>query len=176
MLSMVLPFRQTQAAYFKQIGEVTVAFQTLEFYVRVGAVSFLGDDETIGLIATSGLSFRSLCQLLDALYRHRGCSADRLKKLADLLERARQAEEWRNAIMHSTWLISAEDTRDGRDVVRLNIKAKSGKGLTIQTEHIKPDQFRQLSNELWELVGALKALYDEGCAAGEGPFPPKLEF
>lgn len=173
---MALPFSPTQTAYYKQIGEVTVAFQTLEFYVRVGVVSFLGEDETIGLIATSGLSFRSLCQLLEALYHHRACSADRLKKLADLLERARKAEERRNAIMHSTWLISPGDTRDARDVVRLNIKAKSGKGLTIQTEHIKPDQIRQLSDELWELGRALKALYDEGCDAGEGPFPPKFNF
>ena len=173
---MALPFRPTRTEYFKQIGEVTVAFQTLEFYIRLGVVGFLGDDGTVGLIATSGLGFRALCQLLDALYHYRTSSADRLTRLTKLLEDARKAEERRNAIMHSTWLISGEDARGARDVVRLNIKTKSGKGLTIQTEHIGSDQIRALSTELWKLVGALKALYDEGCDAGEGPHPPNLNL
>jgi hypothetical protein len=108
--------------FLAAIGAVTVEFAVLEMNLEAAIWIFLVggklENQATGRIVTAELSFRKAVHLFSALLRHRFPNRDDndLKKLCAQLT---QAEEERNAIVHSTWALAPADK-----VMRIKTTAK----------------------------------------------------
>ena len=160
--------------YLVAMGEVTVNFQSLEAITRMFAVGLICPDQKVGLIVTSQQSFQRLCQLLEALFRYRTTSDERLSRLAALLKRAAAAEERRNAFVHSIWLTSEPDQEGRETVARVKISTKPKHGLKVDFEAIQPHDLKALAAELRELALGLTELYAASRDAAEASLPLEL--
>jgi len=162
--------------YLAAMGEVTVNFQSLEATTRMFAAGLISPDQKLGLIVTSQQSFQRLCQLLEALFRYRSTSEERLRQLTELLKRASTAEERRNSIVHSSWLTSEPNSEGRETVARVKISTKQKHGLKVDFEAIQPHDLRALANELRGLVVAMTQLYSATREAGEASLPLELSL
>jgi hypothetical protein len=130
------------AQHLQAIGLVTVNFAKLENAIEWFIWSLIGQDEGIGLIITTELSFKNLVALLSSLSRVKIANAEVLAELDRALKQALQADEKRNIILHSLW--AQGQTRD--TVTRIKKTAKLSKGLQHQVEEMTAEDITSIAN------------------------------
>jgi hypothetical protein len=83
----------------------------LEVAISIFVWQLISNDQRLGQIITAELSFRNLVGILSSIFKYRNNNQELIEELNKLLDRAIQAEEQRNLIIHSNWAVgSSQDT------------------------------------------------------------------
>lgn len=147
--------------FFASLGLISANFQCLEKYMEFLAWGLIGDDQEIGQIVTSQMSFIRLCDLLSSLIRYRSKNPELVKELDEIIKKASEVEEARNKVIHSCWFGDL-DTK----ILRVKITAKGKVGLKHQYEHMEPEDLYNLGRsikQVWEtLLDFMNKLEAEG--------------
>jgi hypothetical protein len=153
--------RSRKDKFLASLGVITVNFQCLEKYMEFFIWALIGDDQEIGQIVTSQISFNGLCDLLSSLFRYRAENSELVKELDDLIKRANEVVGERNKFIHSSWFGDFESS-----IVRVKITARGKTGLKHQYENIGPDDLLSLGRSIklvWEaLMEFIKKSEDAG--------------
>lgn len=139
------------------LGSVVINSSNLELMLSILVVRLISDDSIVGAIITSEMSFQNKLAALDALTKYRITDPERIKRLAmgDLLKRLDAAEQKRNQIMHSAYMLK----EDQSTMDRVKVTAKRKNGLRFVTETIDEDSLKQIITEQVDLTRQLQALY-----------------
>jgi hypothetical protein len=136
--------------YLAELGRISVAFQAVEYHLRVAVSLLLSTDSAVGHIVTAQLrGFEGLLSVLDSLYCLRVGDAKRRSRLERLLKRAADAEDTRNRFIHSVW--TGQGDRRYRPH-RHKITLKRGHGLRHDFQVVPLRELRKLAVEL-EKIG-----------------------
>jgi hypothetical protein len=146
------------------LGRVTVEFQRME-QILVFLIQVLIDpDPRIGRIVTTQLSFQRICDMCLALFLYRTKAEELHHELANLVNRAKEAEQQRNSYVHSWWSIQATND-DTRPVGRFKSRLKKGEW-TLDSEIIDAFKLDELANRMSsissDLVRFMVRAKDEG--------------
>jgi len=131
------------------LGKITGNFAYLEAVVSF-FVWELVDDQQIGQIVTSQLSFDRLLNVLGALYRYRSKCEGKIDELMELLKEASEAEQNRNKITHSVWGFNEE----GFSRMKFSVNRK--KGARLQYEDIFAEDLNRIADEISEVANRIK--------------------
>ena len=157
--------------FLQALGRITVNIQTLETVLSFITWSLIGPDQKVGMIITSQMSFKRLCNLLGALFRHKVQSPERVEELNDLLRRAATVEQRRNTVIHSTW--STSDEAGLPEASRFKITASRKKGLNIQSEGATLDDLNEIADEMREVIRVLISFMKSNHAIINYPTSPE---
>jgi len=139
--------------HLKHIGDITVSFAMLESVIQFFTWMLFADNQRIGQIVTSELSFNKLRALLISLYLERYREDDDFKTLRSLMQRAAAAEEKRNQITHSMWGAGG----DADTITRIKTTAKEKHGFRFHDENISSEK---LSSFVIEIKGLASEIQD----------------
>jgi hypothetical protein len=129
---------------YSALGKVVVSFSMLEHALHFLAWGLINSEQRVGRIVTTELSFRSLKALVSSLIRDRVAIPDVIERMDEALALSTRAEERRNLLMHSIWILG--ETPD--EVTRFKTTAKERKGLKAQRELLSAVRI----NETIELI------------------------
>jgi hypothetical protein len=141
-----------------------MAFQQLEELVSCLIGQLISDDAQLGTIVTAGLSFRNKVGLLCSLYLYRAGVATPPEIFKTLFGKLHQAEERRNAILHSNWIKAPVSGM----LTRYKYTAKSGKGFAQHTEDFVPERIEAIVIEAEKTADDLIAHFDKAFSATTG--------
>jgi hypothetical protein len=139
-------------ALLRELGRVTVAFGRVESYLSFAVGGLIGPDQAIGQMVTAEMSFKNKLALFSSLVMHKlpfttknttGCK-EHLKELLTVLS---TAEEERNQVAHSIWLMAAE-AESPDPAIRLKITAKQSKGLRHASHPTTADDLKAIADKL----------------------------
>lgn len=141
-------------SFLEPIGELTVNFAMLEQAVAHGIWHLVSDDQYLGTILTSELSFRRKVETLSCLhlYRYPGADPSVFKALAAKLY---QLEEKRNTFIHSYW---GRDPKSS-EIARMKTTAKA-KGLSSQLEIVSRETIVEIALRMAEVARELEIFYN----------------
>ena len=146
---------------FAAIGLISVNFQCLEKSMEFFAWALIGEDQEIGQIVTSQISFNRLCDLIGSLFRYRAGGSGLVKELDGLIKRASKVAEERDRVIHSNWAGDLESS-----ILRVKITAKRETGLKHQYEYTDPNDLLKIGGsieQVWkDLMGFIKKAENEG--------------
>ncbi len=135
--------------YLTAIGRITVAFQAVEFHLRVAVALLLSSDRQVGHIITAQLrGFEGLLSVLEGLYGLLVSDPKRRARLARLLKRAADAEDKRNRLIHSVW--TARGDRRYRPH-RHKVTLKRGQGVRHDFQIVSLRELSKLVVELEQI-------------------------
>ena len=135
-----------------QIGDITVSFSLLESIIQLIVGSLISNNQKIGQIVTSKLSFRFLLPIVISLYLEKFGEDDRFTVFKDLIGRAGRINEQRNQIIHSLWMVGD----DSDYVSRIKGIAKVKSGLIFQNQEMSAGDIKTLVDEMKELSQELQ--------------------
>lgn len=158
-------------AFLKALGRISANFQALEMYIAAFTWSLISSDQNVGQIVTSQISFSRLCDLLSSLFRHKVKSPDLIEELDGILQRASEAEQQRNTIIHSAWLTDEEDT--DKSPSRFKITSKRKKGFDIQVEDTDADKLNEIADLLRDVAKEIIPFMSRVKERGYIDFPTK---
>lgn len=149
--------------FLAALGLITANFQVLEKYTEFFVWSLIGQDQEIGQIVTSQMSFDRICDTLYSLFRYRTQNSEMIKELDNIIQRTFQAEEKRNSVIHSSWLgLGSPDS----SITRFKITSKWKKGLKHQYEEMTPGDLRKIALFIKQVQEELQSFIVK--AQGEG--------
>jgi hypothetical protein len=159
--------------HLKQLGRVTVNFQTVELFLVFVLSEVIGTEQVVGQMIASQLPFGRLCTLATALVAHRAGENDPLtKEFASVAEECLRLEQLRNQLMHSVYLVDGQTA----EVTRWKSTLKLSKGFRTSTESLAPtdigkvaDGLKVVSERLGKCIGSLA---DRGLAKNVSDGPP----
>lgn len=122
------------------IGEVIVEFQGLENTLQDVVSMVMPCAPAISWMVTAHLSFKNLCALLPALYRHQYPDDDLVDELEEILGQATSCEQQRNTIVHSFWGYGQSTKRTARRELKFS-----------QQIHVDDSQIRAISRKCSEV-------------------------
>jgi len=134
--------------HLRALGKITTNFAMLEEVVSVCIWGLIGEEQRLGRVITTELSFSRKVDLLSSLYRYRINSAEKLSELNELLNQLALAEEKRNSITHSHW--GAGSTK--QTITRIKATAKRGAGLKFQFEKMNVDDLNEIADFIAKLA------------------------
>jgi hypothetical protein len=140
-------------AVLKALGRVTVNFQFLESNLSIATWTLISTDQRIGQIVTQNLSFSKLCVVFSALVTHRAKNPTAVEEVQQLMKKASELEQRRNAFMHSSWATS--EGRPDAGSVRLKSSMDRKKGWKLNAEELTPEAINHVADDMTELVNAL---------------------
>jgi hypothetical protein len=149
--------KRARAGSERAIGRLCMAFQELEELVSGLIGLLISDDNQLGFIITSELSFRNKLGLLYSLYLYRTATSEPSETLKKLLARLRRAEERRNTILHSYWVKSPVSGM----LIRYKHTAKSAKGFVQHVEDLKPEHIEAIAAEIGLVADDLILHFDK---------------
>jgi hypothetical protein len=148
-------FSTISNAHLIALGRITANFSQLEDELCRLIWYLLGPDEQLGQVVTAELSFRGLVNLAGALARHRTSDPTTLQEVEAALKSAIQAEQERNAMVHSTWF--AHSTQD--EVSRTKLTAKREHGRNVQFEMVAPGTIENVATHIAEATFSVMQTY-----------------
>jgi hypothetical protein len=143
--------------HLRALGRITAAFQLLEMRLGLWVSELIGKDQTVGFIITSQLSFKRLCAVLAALFRHKVKAEDAREKMTLLLRRAVRIEEKRNAFVHSTWSDPVQESKSIRCKIFLSKKATS----SVQLEPLVHGEMDAVAESIGQLIRDVQTFSEE---------------
>jgi hypothetical protein len=132
-----------------QIGDMTVSFGHLEFWMRNLFVYLVNQSSIIGQILGSYLRFSDLSAAISTLYEERFGGDELLSELKELLKEAAGIEQERNAITHSFWLAG----QTSETITRHKVTARSRSGFRLQMEQYREEDLLKFNESIKELTG-----------------------
>jgi hypothetical protein len=159
---------QVDPEILKAIGLIIVKFQRLEHSVRemIGILANIADDRNLLLIFTAKASFGNLLIILKSLMIEKGFH--RKEDLLFLIQKAGEAEQIRNQIVHSLWTSKP----------RLKIDINAKKGLQHKWERYTPEQINSIAEQIDRIdsaIGRLMHNYIDFCH-NNGKTPKGVEY
>ena len=136
----------------QHIGDITVSFELLLSEIQSLIWKLLDQDQRVGQIITSELSFRNLLNLLSSLYLEKKGQDDKSEKLNDLLKKANEIEGTRNGITHSIWGAG----KDIEHITRIKTTAKQKAGLRFVFEEVSASSLSDFATEIKTLAGEIQ--------------------
>lgn len=134
------------------IGHYIVTFQRIEEYLSKCISALISDDEVLGAIVTSEMSFRAKLGVFGSLALYKLEKEELPEDITKVISRAHSAEQRRNTIVHSNWDASIEKPFTAQ---RWKLAAKSKKGFIQQFEQVDPEdleadikEFENISEDL----------------------------
>jgi hypothetical protein len=140
--------RNRKDRFLAALGLISVNFQCLEKHMEFFAWALIGEEQGVGQIVTSQLSFQRLCDLLVSLFRYRTEDSGLIQELEGLVKRASQVVGERDIATHSCWAGDLD-----LDILRVKVTAKRKTGLQHQYEHVDPDDLLTIAHsikQVWE--------------------------
>ncbi len=129
--------------YFRAIGQVTHAFSNLELQLAFVAMTLIGDDQSVGLVVTSKMSFSTLCSIIDALAAH---YFEQDQALLDdfkrVVRKATDLEQKRNAMTHSGW-----GENENASLSRIKFSIRKGR-LQTRMQDTTPGELEELAESI----------------------------
>ncbi|MDD5700487.1 MAG: hypothetical protein PHU23_00430 [Dehalococcoidales bacterium] len=119
----------------------------------------------LGQIITSELSFRQKIDLLSTIYRIKFNSPTELVEIDTILARTAQAEQKRNAVVHSFW--TASTSLSSVDRIKITAKRKD-KGLKLVIENLSAKDLEDIANYIAEVAYDIQTLVIRFCASNFG--------
>ena len=138
-----------------RIGDVMVSFSMLERMLDLYIAGLLAVPQRIGRCICAALTFTQARQMTIAVYNEKFGHDEDYAILADVLKRAGQAEEHRNAIAHSEW-----GRVNDLEVSRLKDSTRGFKGLKITTTDHTAEDIGAIATELAKVTGDLGKLWE----------------
>jgi hypothetical protein len=135
----------------RALGSVVVSFQSAEVFIGEIGCRLISENDAVGRIALSNLSFRNLCEASLALFRHRCKDQQMVDQLEKLVTQALKLEQERNTFMHSSWGTSPEMG----GTFRLKRKLDRKSGLRTVLARINVGEVQKVAKELEDLSSAL---------------------
>jgi hypothetical protein len=126
----------------KHLGECVVQFQRIEDTLCLCISAMIGRNRTIGAIVTSEMSFRARVAVYRALFIHHCGDSGLPEDLGDLIKRLYEAEQERNALVHSLWDASEQHP----EYVRREKSSCGRKGHSRTVVHHTPEELEDLAN------------------------------
>jgi len=142
------------------LGECVIAFQSLE-HDLINLFSCLNskNNPTIGIIISAKLSFNTLLDVLDAVFRFRVNDTALIKKFAHIIKESEKFQKERNACVHSHYecnFLCADEI----SFSQINKKISRGKGYITRHKEYDPDALIELSREIYSLILEISSLAD----------------
>ncbi|MEW6194844.1 MAG: hypothetical protein AB1521_06800 [Bacteroidota bacterium] len=135
--------------HYQELGLYIVSFQTLEQAIALIANELISDDQTLGNILISKMSFRNLCEIFSALFNYRCNNVNLNKKLLEILKRIKTIEEKRNTFIHSIWGFPATHLGNGA----LRIKKRIKKNVfSFDLDIVKKEDIRKATQEISKVI------------------------
>ncbi len=132
------------------IGEIAVGFGNLEFYLESGIWQLLaGDDEQtrkLGEAITAEMSFDRKVHAFASLYRLKVPAGSDDTELKALVKSLFEAQENRNAILHSAWTYSEK----WHAFTRMKASAKATRGLRRRMHRMSPERLEAIRYRIAE--------------------------
>ncbi len=130
------------------IGRIVQSFSFLEESLSNIITILLSFDEDLGQLITAELSFKNKLNLFSSLYKHlrrsyKTSNQDIDEYFQNLLKASYKAEELRNQILHSSYILNR---------FRIKITSKAKKGLNKSIEKITPSYLLDVSDYICEVA------------------------
>ena len=138
-----------------QIGDMTVSFGHLEFWMRYIFTYLVNQSAIVGEILASYLSFSNLRAGIISLYEERFASDELFGELKKPLKEAAAIEQERNAITHSSWLAGKTPTTSTRH----KVTAREKSGFKKQTEQYSEHDLFEFNQRIKELTNEFIDFY-----------------
>ena len=141
------PFKANiQELTLQSLGLLVVRFQQLENYVSELIRISLHDELNATEIITSQLSFKNLVSVAGAMVEKSNYT--KKDQIFKALNKARQAEEIRNKLMHSSWVVGAF----------IKAKIKSQNKFDVIFTGYQPNEIQQIASWVDTLDSVMQAL------------------
>src|SRR3989344_6406300 len=127
--------------HLKALGRVVVNFNSLEVFLNFLIWILIGPDLKTGKIITSEVSFKGKITLLASLYRIKIKDIKKDSDVNGLIKRLIKAEDERNKVIHSSWVIDEKNTR----ITRYKITAKLKRGLKDEFEEMNDTDINKIA-------------------------------
>jgi len=144
-------------AMLKQIGDMTVSFGHLEFYMRLIFVYLVNQSAIVGEILGSYLSFGNLRAALNGLHKQRFGKDPLFSELQGLLGEAEAIERERNLITHSAWI----GGHTALTITRHKITARGKKGFKQDDQQYNQEQLSAFNQRIKDLSGKFIEFYSK---------------
>lgn len=112
------------------LGELNVEFSSLELVLSMLTWGLIGNDQNIGQIITTELSYKKIISLLNGLVIYKVNDNEMYEKSKEIIKRASLCEEKRNQLTHSLWSVAEDDKVVFRQ--KTTSKLKSGLATSIE--------------------------------------------
>jgi hypothetical protein len=130
------------------LGEMNIAFQALENEIlELFSQIAYPNDEMVGIIVGSHLSFTKLVDVVDATCRYRTKDTEVLEHLSVLIKKCSQIEPERNTYTHSFYDLRLM-AGDRVEFQRIKSRLKRGKGYTVMAEEFEPEKARTFAQRM----------------------------
>jgi len=133
--------------YLEGLGRVIVNFSSLEMYLSFLIWRLMETGLELGKIITCELSFQGKINLLASVYKLK-FGIPKGSEVDLLIKRLVKAEEDRNKIMHSCWLIDEKNKK----TTRYKITAKQKQGLKDNFEEFNTQHVNKIANFIGDLT------------------------
>ena len=144
--------------YFKALGKIAVNFSSLEIYLSFLIWNLSTSELKVGKIITSELSFKAKVALFASLYRLQVGDIKKGSDVEKLIKSLMKAEDERNMVMHSSWLVDEKNTK----VTRYKVTSKLKHGLKDEFEDFTVNDLNKIADfisstgrELGKLISSL---------------------
>lgn len=150
-------------SYSEAIGDIVLAFSTLEVQLSVAIAYLLESDDESADIVVAELSFRNKVDLLGSLIQHHlpskqfNAGNDRPEDVhRELIALCLKADGLRNQILHSAWNMDPKDN----SIIRDKVTAKAGKGLQVQVEHVPVGDLHKICHFIWHVISCIADFFE----------------
>lgn len=142
------------------LGGYVIAFQELE-HELINLFSCLNDktNPVVGAIISSKLSFNTLLDVLDAVFRFRVKDAVLISEFAQIIKDSKKFQKERNACVHSYYDCNFWDG-DEVSFSQVNRKVHRGKGYAPKLKDYNPDVLISLTEETYGLLLNISSFAD----------------
>lgn len=155
--------------HYTELGVLIVQFQNLEQTIAFFTTELISNDQTLGNILISKISFRNLCELFETLFNYRCINPELNEALKKLLTRIKEIEDKRNTYVHSTW--GFPSTRLGEGALRIKKKIKKNL-LSFDLEVLTEDDIRKTTIEIQKVINDFLVLMKKAKEKGLLVFHP----
>jgi hypothetical protein len=144
-----------QYEFLVQIGDMTVSFAVLELQVQMLLEALVGQDQRVGQIIASQLSFARLRATVVGLYAERHGEGDDLSTLKERMNEAGEIERERNRITHSIWGVGTTSHK----ITRMKLTCRQKHGVQSQFEEYDEAKFLEFNDRIKRVTRDILGFY-----------------
>lgn len=130
------------------LGELTVAFSEVESFMKEFIGYLLEISYTERQIVTSRLRWNDLLNQINALYQMNVSRQDMQDELYTILKKLKECNTRRNSYIHSDWILGYDDEDIPINARHMLTDKGLDAGENEPLKWVRPDEIRQLVNEL----------------------------
>lgn len=136
--------------FLKSIGEMTVLFSRLEFYIAHFIGEFISQDYELDRIVVAGEQMTNLMVLFESLVRYRIIDEKELKRFDAIINNIGKVKAERNKIIHSDWIIA---NFENSLIARRSLSNKRNKKrLTLEYKDVELQSMNDLIKQIDEVI------------------------